>query len=285
MRRFRAAALAHLSVKAGIAIAARMPTMAITTISSINVKPDAPWQGPQILDAMVAPVRRLSRCAGRLSARRPVRPAGHCRWLPGTRLRWQLGEMGALHSSTMRPCKDHKRIHPDRAHGHDRRFAILLVIAVPTFTDFRRTRLVRGAAPTRLVSFWAIARLEALQARRAIAVVIRRSTGSMCMGALHCRRAPCDCFTARCVRRQVYTRTPRTIGTVPRCVGKPTLGPTDSDDEGLTLSIPKRGYLADGSDVGGATMRSVAWQITGSTLRGPLGARVPVCRAVAAHPA
>jgi len=39
-------------------------------------------------------------------------------------------------------------------------------------------------------------------------------------------------------------------------VGKPTLGPVDTDDDGMATIEPKRGYLLDDSDVGGITVQS-----------------------------
>lgn len=131
--------------------------------------------------------------------------------------------------------------------------AILAVIAVPPFVDLRERTAVRGAGD-QLVSFWADARLEALKRNRPIAVALRTSSGGMCMGASTGTSA-CDCFTAGACDVAQYPNVPADMSGV-TMVGKPTLGPTDSDDVGLATIDPKRGYLADDNDVGGATIVS-----------------------------
>jgi type IV fimbrial biogenesis protein FimT len=133
--------------------------------------------------------------------------------------------------------------------------SILLVIAIPSFADFRERASVRGAGD-QLVSFWANARLEALKRDAPISVVIRKSTDNMCIGA-STAVAGCDCFTANACDIGQYPGVKEEWNGA-AMIGNPTLGPTDSDDVGLTLIDPKRGYLADESDVGGATVQSRA---------------------------
>ena len=91
--------------------------------------------------------------------------------------------------------------------------SVLLVIAIPSFADFRERASVRGAGD-QLVSFWANARLEALKRDAPIAVVIRKSTNNMCVGA-STAAGGCDCFTANACDVGQY-RAPRRNGTVPR---------------------------------------------------------------------
>lgn len=133
--------------------------------------------------------------------------------------------------------------------------AILAVVAIPSFIDFRERAAVRGAGD-QLVSFWANARLEALKRDRLISVSIKKSGNTMCMGA-STTSTGCDCFTAGACDVDQYPSTQadwRGV-TIPSAL-KPTLGPTDTDDDGLAIIDPKRGYLADATDVGGVTIQS-----------------------------
>jgi prepilin-type N-terminal cleavage/methylation domain-containing protein len=142
--------------------------------------------------------------------------------------------------------------------------AILVALAIPSFVDFRERVAVRGAGD-QLVSFFANAKLEALKRDRAITVNIVKSGTNMCIGATTVA-AGCDCFentdpTKICD----VARYPASAGGADQSewrgvtmVGKPTLGPTDTDDVGLATIDPKRGYLTDGTDVGGTTIQSSA---------------------------
>jgi type IV fimbrial biogenesis protein FimT len=135
---------------------------------------------------------------------------------------------------------------------------ILLVVAIPSFVDFRERVAVRGAGD-QLVSFWANAKLEALKRDRPITINIRKSGNNMCMGATTVATG-CDCFTsAACDVGQFpadSTAAAQADWRRVTMVGQPTLGPTDNDDIGLATVDPKRGYLADSTDVGGATIQS-----------------------------
>jgi type IV fimbrial biogenesis protein FimT len=131
--------------------------------------------------------------------------------------------------------------------------AILAVIAIPPFIEFRERAAVRGAGE-QLVSFWADARLEALKRNQLIAVSVHTSGDTMCMGASTVSTG-CDCFTANdCDVAQYPGTQVDWMGTTP--VGNPTLGPDDTDTDGLALIDPKRGYLDDEDDVGGITIQS-----------------------------
>lgn len=132
--------------------------------------------------------------------------------------------------------------------------AILTVVAIPSFIDFRERAAVRGAAD-QFVSFWADARLEALKRNRAIAVNLETdATGKMCIGA-STAAAGCDCFSAyACDVGQYPDAQTALAGVTP--VGLPTLGPDDTDTIGLASIDPKRGYLTDDADVGGITIQS-----------------------------
>ena len=136
--------------------------------------------------------------------------------------------------------------------------AILMVVAIPSFVDFRERAAVRGAGD-QLVSFWANAKLEALKRDRSIVVNIRKSGTQMCVGATTVATG-CDCFTAlACDVGQFPADNSAAAQAEWRGVtmlGQPTLGPTDNDDVGLASIDPKRGYLAASADVGGATIQS-----------------------------
>lgn len=131
--------------------------------------------------------------------------------------------------------------------------AILTVAAIPSFVDFRERAAVRGAGD-QLVSFWADARLEALKRNQAVAVTVRKSGTTMCMGAATGSSA-CDCFTNYACNVAQYPAAQSDWRDVTP-VGNPTLGPTDTDGVGLAIIDPKRGYLSDEDDDGGITIQS-----------------------------
>ena len=134
--------------------------------------------------------------------------------------------------------------------------AILAALAIPSFLDFRERTAVRGAGD-QLVSFWANARLEALKRDRAVTVALKTSSGNVCMGATTVATG-CDCFTANACDISQFPESSAAAADWrgATAVGKPTLGPTDSDDTGLATIDPKRGALTDSSDVGGVTIQS-----------------------------
>lgn len=136
--------------------------------------------------------------------------------------------------------------------------AILAALAIPSFLDFRERAAVRGAGD-QLVSFWANAKLEALKRDQAIVVVLRKSGNDTCLGATTVTTG-CNCFTAdACDVNQYPASNSSDAQSVWRgvtMVGSPDLGPLDTDDVGLATINPKRGYLSNASDVGGATIQS-----------------------------
>ena len=72
--------------------------------------------------------------------------------------------------------------------------------------------------------------------------------------------AACDCFTANACDVAQFpadsTQAAQAEWQGATMVGNPTLGPTDTDGDGVATIDPKRGYLADASDVGGMTIQS-----------------------------
>ncbi len=77
--------------------------------------------------------------------------------------------------------------------------AILLMVAVPAFTEYRQRSALRGAVD-QLVVFWGDARFEALRRNSLVKVSFVESSGSFCMGAATTTdrndETPCDCLTA-----------------------------------------------------------------------------------------
>lgn len=77
--------------------------------------------------------------------------------------------------------------------------AILLVVAVPSFNEFRQRSALRGAAD-QVASFWGDARFEALRRNSLVKVGFKVDGDSFCLGAATTTNAadnvPCDCLTA-----------------------------------------------------------------------------------------
>ena len=132
-------------------------------------------------------------------------------------------------------------------------FTILAVIAIPSFIELRERMALRGASD-QLVSFWANAKMEAVKRHTSLAITIRKSGTTMCMGAT-ATLTGCNCFTANACEIDQYPADQADWRGV-TMVGNPTLGADDTDDIGLAIVDPKRGYLDTATDVGGATLVS-----------------------------
>ena len=132
--------------------------------------------------------------------------------------------------------------------------AVLLAAAIPAFVDFRERSAVRGAG-SELVSFWADAKMEAVKRDLPVTVALRKDAGGqVCLGASTTGTA-CDCFTQNACDVAEFPST-QADWQGATMVGNPTLGPTDTDGDGVATIDPKRGYLADAADVGGMTIQS-----------------------------
>lgn len=133
--------------------------------------------------------------------------------------------------------------------------AILLIVAIPSFVDFRERVAVRGAGD-QMVSFWANAKLEAIKRDQPITVSIRTSGADMCLGA-STTAALCTCFAAAgaattCDVARYPDPTAQKDWRGVTAVGTPTLG----QSSGMATIDPKRGHLLDARDVGGLTVQS-----------------------------
>lgn len=134
-------------------------------------------------------------------------------------------------------------------------FALLAALAAPSFLDLRERTALQGSGD-QLVSFWANAKLEAIKRDQDIAIGIQRSGTLMCIGASTVTTG-CDCFTAgACDVGQYPAQNEQSDWRGVTMVGQPTLGDPDTDDVGLAVIDPKRGYLSDGSHAGGVKLQS-----------------------------
>ncbi|MEO6172457.1 MAG: prepilin-type N-terminal cleavage/methylation domain-containing protein [Arenimonas sp.] len=135
--------------------------------------------------------------------------------------------------------------------------AILLIIAIPSFNEFRERSALRGAAD-QVVSFWADSRFEALRRNQFVKVGFKTdATNGMCIGAATTTSktddTACDCFDATACNISHYPE----IGTAGQDSwrrvsfnGLPTLGDTDTDADGVVVIDPKRANITEASDVG-----------------------------------
>ncbi len=132
--------------------------------------------------------------------------------------------------------------------------SILMVLAVPTFTDFRQRAVLRGAAD-QVTSFWGDARFAALRENRLVRVsfVSDTGTGEACLGATTATSA-CNCLTAPATC---------TVGTYPasqdewRRVRVPTPSTLGGGGTLATVIIdPKRGNITAPGDAGVISLQS-----------------------------
>lgn len=136
--------------------------------------------------------------------------------------------------------------------------SILMIVAIPSFIDFRERAAVRGAGD-QMMSFWANARLEAVKRNQPVTVSIRTTATTMCLGA-STTAALCTCFapaaTTTCNVAQFPDSATQSDWRGVTVVGTPTLGAPDTDADGMATIDPKRGYLTASTDVGGVTVQS-----------------------------
>lgn len=137
--------------------------------------------------------------------------------------------------------------------------SVLLVIAVPTFNEFRQRAALRGAAD-QVATFWGDARFEALRRNQFVKVSIMTSGASYCLGATTvtaadvsgnttANNAVCDCTAAVSATTCNISRFPtdQSEWRGMTVAAATTLG---SDDGGAIVINPKRVNVADPADVG-----------------------------------
>ena len=126
--------------------------------------------------------------------------------------------------------------------------SVLMVLAVPTFSDFRQRAVIRGAAD-QVVSFWGDARFEALRRNQFVKVgVVRDSAKGICLGAatttLPGDETPCDCFTAAACNVSQYPQNQSEWRGV-RMPSEPTLGNTAGALKHVAVIDPKRANITN----------------------------------------
>lgn len=134
--------------------------------------------------------------------------------------------------------------------------AILLAVAVPSFSAFRERTVLEGAGE-QLVSAWNEARFEALRRDQLLKVSLVNSSGDFCLGvsatANPADSTACNCFAAKgetgfCDVAVLPGATGDWNGVT--AVGTPTLG----GNTGVAVIDPKRGGITDSSDWGGIAL-------------------------------
>lgn len=139
--------------------------------------------------------------------------------------------------------------------------AVLLVVAVPSFMEFRQRTVLEGAAE-QLVSVWNDARFESLRRDRNLFVTLRNDSGNVCIGVD--TAAACDCRLAATASGgcdvSAYPGNNAAWSGV-TAAGMPTLGPDDSDAVGLAVIDPKRGGLTATGDWGGIALKAPAGRV------------------------
>lgn len=137
--------------------------------------------------------------------------------------------------------------------------AILLVMAIPSFMDFRQRAALRGGAD-QVVSFWADARFEALRRNRFIKVTMQSDVnGRICLGAANATgpgdATACDCFTAAACDVATFP-TDQDEWRKLRVPSNPTLGTPDDDLVGVVVLDPKRGSITNAAHAGVFSLQS-----------------------------
>lgn len=130
--------------------------------------------------------------------------------------------------------------------------AILLMMALPSFSDFRARSAARGAAE-QLVSAMNMAKFEAVKRDRLVKVVFARDGDRMCIGTALASGVgddiSCDCFTANACD---IARFPAEQAEWRRAtwVGDPTMGNNGTAGAGVVVIDPKLGLITEAGDAG-----------------------------------
>lgn len=133
--------------------------------------------------------------------------------------------------------------------------AVLLVIAVPSFNEFRQRSAIRGAAD-QVATFWADARFEALRRNQFVKVGFRTSGANFCLGAATTATADddttCDCFTAGACNVSAYPQVQNEWRGM-QVAAATTMG---DDDGGVVVINPKRANITETADEGRIFLRT-----------------------------
>lgn len=138
--------------------------------------------------------------------------------------------------------------------------SILLVVAIPSFNEFRQRSALRGAAD-QVVSFWGDARFESLRRDVGLRVSFKtNAAGEMCLGSETITAgALCDCFIGAGAGVCNIARFPsaQSEWRGVRVASATTLGGATAA-AGSVIIDPKRGNISDGNDDGAILLRSPA---------------------------
>lgn len=135
--------------------------------------------------------------------------------------------------------------------------AIVLAIAVPSFTSFRQRTALAGAAD-QLVSAWTNARFEALRRDQMLKVSLVTSSGAFCIGAVETSdpadATACDCFEADSTAADYCDVSfyPGDQSEWQGVTANSTL--TLGGGTGVAVLDPKRGGLTQTADAGGISL-------------------------------
>lgn len=128
--------------------------------------------------------------------------------------------------------------------------SILLVIAIPSFNEFRQRAALRGAAD-QVATFWGDARFEALRRNQLVKAGVKVDGDKFCLGAATTTSStdntPCDCFST--------TSNVCNVGTygVNQAEWKNVSlaeTPPFGQATGIAVINPKRGDIVDPADAG-----------------------------------
>lgn len=142
--------------------------------------------------------------------------------------------------------------------------AILLVIAIPSFNEFRQRAALRGAAD-QIATFWGDARFEALRRNQFVKVGFVTSGANYCIGAATTTSSaddtPCDCKTAGACNISTFPTNAVTTEfaakqTEWRSILVATATTMGDDDGGVIVIDPKRGNITEAADVGRISLKT-----------------------------
>jgi Tfp pilus assembly protein FimT len=133
---------------------------------------------------------------------------------------------------------------------------ILVILAVPAFSDFRQRTAIRGASE-RVLSFWNSARLEAAKRNSLVKFGVVADGDAFCLGADlttdTADETACDCFETDTTNAD-YCDVARYPADQVEWDGVSLPGGSNitlGEDTGVVVIEPKRTALTDTADVGG----------------------------------
>jgi len=137
----------------------------------------------------------------------------------------------------------------------------ILILAVPSFMDFRQRSALAGAAD-QIQSFWAEARFEALKRNRLVKVGFHSSGDNFCVGAATTDDpgddAACNCLQANACDVALFPAEQDAWQGVRTASATPTTLGGAAGASGAVVIDPKRANLTEAADAGVIELRSPA---------------------------